>query len=102
MIRRTRQEREALVKQWRASGKKMTAWCSEQQIPITTFCGWAYAKRSLKENKMIARSDFTELRNEVPTAKVVIEWRGCKIHIDCEAASTILEKCLPIIGGFSC
>ena len=102
MIRRTRQEREALVKQWRASGKKMTAWCSEQQIPVTTFCGWAYPKRSLKRNKIIARSDFTELKNELPTAKVIIEWRGCKIHIEAETASVILEKCLPIIGRFSC
>jgi hypothetical protein len=102
MIRRTRQEREALVRQWRASGKTMTAWCSEQQIPVTTFCGWAYAKRALKGNKMIARSDFTELKNEVPTAKVLIEWCGCKIHADPETASTILEKCLPIIGRFSC
>ena len=102
MTRRTWEEREALVRQWRESGKKMSDWCRERQIPITTFCGWAYPKRSLKRNKIIARSDFTELKNELPTAKVIIEWRGSKIHIEAETASVILEKCLPIIGRFSC
>ena len=102
MIRRTREEREALVKQWRESGKTMTAWCSEQQIPITTFCGWAYPKKASKKSNIVTRTDFAELRDEMSTAKVLIEWRGCKIHIDCEAAPMILERCLPIIGRFSC
>jgi hypothetical protein len=102
MIKRTREEREALVKQWRESGKRMSTWCSEHKIPITTFCGWTYIKKASKRNKVIARDDFTELRNEASVAKVLIEWRGCKIHVDPQTASTVLEKCLPIIGRFSC
>jgi hypothetical protein len=102
MTRRTWEEREALVRQWRESGKKMSDWCRERQIPITTFCGWAYRKKRPNRNTIVSRSDFTELKNEVSGAKVLIEWLGCKIHIDSQNASQILEKCLSIIGRLSC
>ena len=101
MIKRTHKERESLVKDWKESGKQMTAWCSEHQIPITTFYSWVYGRKESKKNKVIARDNFTELRNEVSIEKVLIEWRGCKIHLDPRTASIVLEKCLPIIGRFS-
>lgn len=102
MIRRTREERDALVSQWRASGKKMVDWCREQQIPITTFCGWAYAKKAPKGHAVAARSDFTELTGAGSLTRVRIEWRGCTIDADPHTARLILEKCLPIMGRYSC
>jgi hypothetical protein len=104
MIKRTRNEWKALVEQWKASGKTMTAWCRECQIPKNTFIYWAKGspKRVSKKSAEIARNDFTELKGGEPKAEVLIEWRGCKIHIDGEAASIILGKCLHIIGRHSC
>jgi len=102
MAGRTWEERETLVRQWRESGKKMSDWCRERQIPITTFCGWTYRKKRSHKNHIVSRSDFTELKNETRDPKVLIEWFGCKIYIDSQNASQILEKCLPIIGRLSC
>ena len=102
MIKRTWKEREALVKRWRESGKKMSDWCRGEQISITTFCGWAYRKKRANRNNKIFRHDFTELKNENFEAKVLIEWLGCRIYIDSQKAPQILEKCLPIIGKFLC
>ena len=97
MVRRTPQERSSLVKQWRESGKTMSAWCREHQIPITTFCGWAYKKAS-----SMTRGDFTELKEETSCTGVLIKWRGCKIHMDHHNAPLILEKCLSVIGRYQC
>ena len=100
MIRRTREERDALVSQWRASGKKMVDWCREQQIPITTFCGWAYAKKAPKGHAVAARSDFTELPGAGSlTSPSLQDFAGdlCKIL----ASSELYFACITLPGPFS-
>jgi hypothetical protein len=104
MIKRTREEWTALVEQWKASGKTMAAWCLEYQIHKNTFSYWVKGapKRLPKKNIGIARNAFTELTDETSKTDVLIEWRGCKIHIDGETASLILEKCLHVMGKHLC
>jgi hypothetical protein len=103
MIKRTRDEWKMLVEQWRASGRSMTAWCREQQIHKNTFIYWTKISAPPKKVDMV-RDDFTELKNEkhASTAGVLIEWRGCKIHLDHAIAPLILEKCLHVIGRHRC
>jgi hypothetical protein len=104
MIKRTRDEWNVLVEQWKASGKTMSAWCREHQIPKTTFVYWVKGppKRASRKNIGIARNDFTELKDAVLKTDVLIEWRGCKIYIEGATAPLILGKCLHIIGKNAC
>jgi hypothetical protein len=103
MTRKTRNEWKTLVEQWRASGKPMTAWCREQRIPKNTFMYWIKGG-IYKKNANIARNDFTELKRGDPTSTegVLIEWHGCKIHLNHDIALLILEKGLYIIGRHQC
>ncbi len=66
MIKRTREEWTALVEQWKASGKTMSAWCFEYQIHKNTFIYWIKGapKRLSEKNIGIARDAFTELTGE--------------------------------------
>ena len=108
MIKRTRDEWNMLVEQWKASGQTMSAWCREHQIHKNTFIYWAKglpkrtSKRATKQNIGIARDDFTELKGGELKTDVLIEWRGCRIHIDGAIAPLILGKCLHIIGKHPC
>lgn len=90
-----------LIKEWKGSGKTLTKWCREHGIPKTSFTYWV--KREFSKKKTgITRDDFAELRNEISQADVLIEWRGCKIHITRDIDSLMLEKCLRIIGRQPC
>jgi transposase-like protein len=101
MTRRTREEWGALVKEWQTSGKSMTAWCRENQIHKNTLIYWVQRDAPKKASK-ITRHDFTELKEDPVKEKILIEWRGCKIHADARIALQILDKCLHFIERASC
>jgi transposase-like protein len=48
MIKRTRDEWKEIVKQWKASGKTMAAWCHEHEIPKSTFIYWVKGRAPQK------------------------------------------------------
>jgi hypothetical protein len=100
MEKRTDEEKKALVKAWQESGKKMTVWCRENNIPKSTFQGWLHPRGILEKQYIISRSDFIEIKSEETEAAVVIEWMNCKISIDSYNAPEILATCLPIIRRF--
>ena len=101
MIKRTRDEWIILVEKWKNSGKTMTAWCREYQIPKNTFIYWIKGGAA-KKDIGIARDNFIELKGEEPKTCVLIEWRGCKIHLNRDISPLILEKCLQVIGKRQC
>jgi transposase-like protein len=99
MLKRSREEKVALVKQWKESGKTMAAWCHEHLIPKTTLFSWVYPKRKKNhESPSLTHSDFIELqKNEVVKTGVTIESQGIKIHLEKGFDSSTLEQCLKIL-----
>jgi hypothetical protein len=47
-LRRSRQEKERLIEQWRESGKTKKSFCAELQLNYQTFIGWVNPKKKRK------------------------------------------------------
>ncbi|MBI3258290.1 MAG: hypothetical protein HYZ54_02235 [Ignavibacteriae bacterium] len=101
MLKKAPEEREAMVKQWKESGKTMAEWCRERRIPKTIFFCWTRKKKP-KAKLCLARNHFTELKSEEPQTGIVIECRGVKIYVEKNFNPTLLTKCLRLIKGETC
>jgi hypothetical protein len=81
--------------------KKMTVWCRENNIPKSTFQVWLYPERKHKKKKITPENPFAGRKNDTSESKIVLEWMGCKIFVNSQHVTEVLEKCLPIIRQFS-
>ena len=85
---------------WRTSGKNVSAWAKEHNIPKTTVYSW---KRTVTSEKKIQREEkFVELQDEVPASSLILECAGCKIHLTGDFDAALLKKCLVVLRGIGC
>jgi len=108
MIKRTRDEWKALVEQWKASGKTITAWCHEHQIHKNTFIYWIKggAAKKTADDKLsskieLTRSNFTELSESQETG-ICIEYQGIRIHLNKGFDVLTFKSCLSALRGIQC
>lgn len=98
------------VLEWQKSGKKIPAWCQENQIPYTTFLGWKLRfgnfHKKLQSNtqpsKVFIELQDKPLSNSQIFSGVTLEYHGIKIHLETEFNATVLKQCLACLGGMPC
>lgn len=93
------------VLEWQASGKKSQDWCSENNIPHTTFCGWRERLKKSDHDKASskAKTGFIELKNKAKDSSgIFLEYAGVKIHLSQDFDAALLKKCLSILRGSAC
>lgn len=67
MTKHSKEDKEQLISEFKASGLSMTKWCHEKQIPISTFNGWI--KKGSKKIKSITTPKFVELTSNTPITR---------------------------------
>ena len=96
---------EEKIKDWQASGKTITAWCRENNIPITTFYGWK-KRLEISEPKNIhikSKAKFIELKNPESSASgISLECNGIQIHLKTQFDFSTLKQCLELLRGVVC
>lgn len=111
MEKRTKEEWLNLVKQWKNSGKRMTEWCREHQIPKTSFCYHLPKEKKSNTQTPLTSQSFIELTNppsQPYQAKastetgVTIEYQKARIHLTKDFDSAVLTKCLKALKEVIC
>ena len=77
-IKRTKEEKQKLVSEFKKSGLSKVQWCQNNNIPVSTFNGWIFPNNQKTKEKC----QFVEIN--VPTAKtelISIEYKNFKINI---------------------
>jgi hypothetical protein len=85
---------------YRASGKSVSAWSKEHNIPKTTVYSWKQRKAS--EKRVQREEKFVELQDELPTSSLILEYAGYKIHLKGDFDAALLKKCLMVLRGVGC
>lgn len=95
-----------LVQEWMDSGKSARVWCTDNQIPFNTLCGWRKRLKLFGNNNTSNefQQAFVELKNLSPDESgVVLETDGVKIHLRVNFNITVLKQCLDCLKrGRSC
>lgn len=111
MEKRTKEEWLNLVGQWKNSGKRMTEWCREHQIPKTSFRYWLPKKKKSNAQTLLTSQSFIELTHthskpSHPKASietgVTIEYQKAHIHLTKDFDSAVLTKCLRALKEAVC
>jgi len=88
------------VLEWEASGKSCQAWCRENNIPYTTFCGWR--ERLKKSNKAPnkTKTGFIELKDQISSdIGITLEYKEVKIHLKAGFDKIVLQGCFDTLKG---
>jgi hypothetical protein len=92
-----------IVLEWEASGKSIKAWCQENKIPITTFCGWKNRFKKFNTDSVKTKAGFIELKEQSqPDPGIILEYSGIKIHLKAKFDKTALKQCLDCLRGALC
>lgn len=96
-----KQEWQATLEAWRASGKSAKAWCREQNLVYTTFLGWSH--RLSKKSKQRNTLSFIELKDcPQPSAGITLEYEDVLIKITSDFDQMTLARCLQALRGNVC
>jgi hypothetical protein len=96
-----------------ASGKSVRVWCSEHQVPVSTFYGWKKRLKKLSDQcqqitpkqafQQIVPRGFIELTDKKPSETgIIIEYDGIKIHLLSAFDPSALKQCLSCLRGAAC
>ena len=100
-IRKTIEEKEILIADYKASGLYMGKWCSAHDIAVSTFSGWIN-KRKKKTSKSNCESKFVEVtfsaeQQPVDASDIAIEYKDFKITVPAKADFKSLENILKVV-----
>lgn len=93
------------IEQWRQSGKSAQAWCKQNQVVYTTFMSWHNRLKNQttqSQSNESLKTQFIELKEELKTPGIFLEYRGVFIHLSAEFHPAALKKCIDILRGVSC
>lgn len=80
----SKHERQALLAEFRTSGKAGTEFCREKGIKVATFYNWR------KSEKQTRKSEFVKINNHldgVLSAKIILEKNGWRIILPSDQKS---------------
>lgn len=95
---RTKEERDRLIADWKASGLNARQWCLLHKIPTTTFYGW---KKISEPNTSAKKKPFIELK-DAKTEGITLEYKNIKLHVPKNFDEQTLNSCLQAIRRVSC
>src|SRR5262245_8723945 len=94
------------ILEWQQSGKNSRAWCLENKIPYTTFCGWRNHIKNFQEKEDLTpkpKSGFIELKKQDDlNPGIILECNGVKIHLMADFDAIVLKRCLDCLRGAPC
>lgn len=99
--RKTKEEKERLIADYKASGLSMTKWCKANGIAVSSLAGWINVKKSDITNPK-SKAKFVEviLSAELPansTSNIIVEYKSFKITIPSDADLKLLENTLKAV-----
>lgn len=100
--RKTKEEKERLIADYKASGLSMGKWCSAHNIAVSTFSGWIN-KRKKKISKSNCENKFVEVtfsagQDPVDVADIAIEYQTFRITVPAKADFKTLENVLKAVA----
>lgn len=99
---RTLQEKQAFVKQFKESGKSLSAWCREQGIPTSTFSKWV-EKFSSPQSQPVQflcvrdSQQTTNSRESQTEPMLLLETGPYKLHIQESTSGRLLASVLEVL-----
>ena len=101
-IRRTAEEKTALIKQWKESGLSILKWCRENKISEPTFRGWVIPK--VKKSTAVSNSsNFIELKDARDNnVDIKIKYSGATIYLPEGFNVEELRKCIEALKVCKC
>jgi len=111
---RTKEEKQVLVKNYLESGLSRKAWCSKNNIPISTLVGWEKQLNRINKDEIIfispkpsKRINKEKRRPSVANDKVIIaepavftailETHECKLHINEKTPISFISQLLQVL-----
>jgi transposase-like protein len=100
-MRRTIEEKNVIIKQWRESGKSLYVWCGENNFPESTLYNWVRPRKT-KNNLRLHRKAFTELKTPSTGTGLKIKCAELYICLSKNFDALELKRCLQILRGSVC
>jgi len=98
-IRRRRDWKEK-IENWQSSGKTITAWCKENNIPYNTFQYWRKQLGYTSRKNETIPSPFIELQEESSSRSgVQLYIKGVSLHLSNKFDESTLSRCLRVLRG---
>ena len=92
--KRTKEEKQKLVSEFKKSGLSKVQWCQNNNIPVSTFNGWIFPKnqKAKEKCKFVEINIPTNETNTIKTESISIEYKDFRINIPQNIDSaTLLE-----------
>ena len=93
-IKRTKEEKQNLVSDFKKSGLSKVQWCQNNNIPVSTFNGWIFPnnQKTKEKCKFVEINIPTNETNTIKTESISIEYKDFRINIPQNIDSaTLLE-----------
>ena len=96
--KRTKEEKEKIIADYKASGLSITKWCNANGIALSTLSGWINGKKT-NTSASKSKAKFVEviLPTELPadnTANIIVEYKSFKITVPANIELVALENTL--------
>jgi len=97
---RRRQDWKEKIENWQSSGKTITAWCKENNIPYNTFQNWRRKLGCTSNKNKVILSPFIELQEENSSRSgVQLYIKGVSLHLSTKFDEAALSRCLRVLRG---
>ena len=98
-IRRTREQWQELVSQWKTTHMNAKAWCLEHAVAYESFIIWRKRlEGALQANLREPKTSFVELSDTSTTSSgIEIHYRGLSLRLNKDFDSCSLLRCLQVL-----
>ena len=103
---RSQYEWEKLVKEWKASGTRITPWSKKHGVPINTMRYWRDRLTFIDKNSFVELKEPVQIK-EVSTQStsasgVYLFYNNIQIQLEKNFDVSVLEKCINLLKGLPC
>jgi hypothetical protein len=95
----TKQERQALVAECRASGMTAKAWCKTKGIEYRQYIGWATRVNREDQNQPQQWADVTMIKERRPTGEIKLNCGKWTICVGAGFSPSLLTDVLRVVEG---
>lgn len=94
--KRTKEEKQKLVSEFKKSGLSKVQWCQNNNIPVSTFNGWIFPKnqKAKEKCKFVEINIPTDKTNTIKIEPISIEYKDFKVNIPQNIDSATVSEIL--------
>ena len=98
-IRRTREQWQEVVSQWKATHMNAKAWCLEHAVAYESFIIWRKRLEGARQaNSREQKTTFVELSDtSITSSGIEIHYRGLSLRLNKDFDSCSLLRCLQVL-----